>query len=121
MTIGAFRSLAALPVIALLSVCPATQAQTGDPPPLSATAYPYVVGAGAIAGVALTQAVLFGAGGFPFFVYSAAASDATIAAEVSVGVSRLYAVTSAVIGGWVANWMYDRRQMGMKMPGPAAN
>lgn len=79
---------------------------SSNTPPLSETAYPYVIGLGAIAGIVATQAILFGAAGFPFFAGSAAA-EAGIAAEVSVGVSRMYAITSAVTGAWIANWIYD--------------
>ena len=98
----------ALPIFVALLCClpPAVQAQGGEqPPPLSETAYPYVIGLGAIAGVVATQGLLFGAAGFPFL--SGAAADTAIAAEVSVGISRIYAVTSAVTGAWIANWLYD--------------
>ncbi|HAS51475.1 MAG TPA: hypothetical protein DCS21_06945 [Gammaproteobacteria bacterium] len=75
-------------------------------PPLSETAYPYIIGLGAIAGVVATQAILFGPAGFPFFT-GTVASGASIAPEVSVGISRMYAVSSAVVGGWLGNWIYD--------------
>lgn len=100
-----------LPILMMLLVClpPAVQAQAAAqpaPPPLSETAYPYVIGLGAIAGVVVTQGLLFGATGFPFLAGSVA-SETVIAAEVSVGISRIYAVTSAVTGAWIANWIYD--------------
>ena len=97
-----------LPILMMLLVClpPAAHAQTAAQPPLSETAYPYVIGLGAIAGVVVTQGLLFGAAGFPFLAGSVA-SETVIAAEVSVGISRIYAVTSAVTGAWIANWIYD--------------
>jgi hypothetical protein len=99
-----------LRILMLLLLCLpplAVQAQTVEKPtPLSETAYPYVIGLGAIAGIVATQGLLFGAAGFPFFAGSVA-SDSVIAAEVSVGISRMYAVTSAVTGAWIANWLYD--------------
>jgi len=91
-------------VLSLLPIPGQTQTETPLPP--SETAYPYVVGLGAIAGMVVTQAVLFGATGFPFLPGSVA-PGAVIAAEVSVGISRMYAVTSAVMGVWIANWYYD--------------
>jgi hypothetical protein len=94
----------ALFALSLLPAIGQTQSQNNAPP--SETAYPYVVGAGAIAGIVVAQAVLFGSAGFPFFAGSVA-PGATIAAEVSVGVSRMYAITSAVLGAWAANWYYD--------------
>ena len=101
-----------LPILMMLLCClppVAVQAQTAEPlspPPLSETAYPYVIGLGAIAGIVATQGLLFGTAGFPFLAGSVAA-DSAIAAEVSVGISRMYAVTSAVTGAWIANWLYD--------------
>lgn len=95
--------------IALLCLCPLAVDAQGVPdrqPPMSETAYPYVVGLGAIAGVVTAQALLFGVGGFPLLA-SSVATDATISAEVSVGLSRIYAVSSAVTGAWIANWIYD--------------
>lgn len=92
--------------VILLSLLPvAGQCDEISPPP-SETAYPYVVGASAVAGMVLTQAVLFGSAGFPFFA-SSIVPGAAIAAEVSVGVSRMYAISSAVSGAWIANWFYD--------------
>ncbi|CAK0756789.1 conserved membrane hypothetical protein [Gammaproteobacteria bacterium] len=81
-------------------------AQTQEPTPPSETMYPYAVGLGAIIGVVGTQFVLFGSSGFPFFE-RAIAPATTIAPEISVGVSRMFAVTSAVVGAWIANWLYD--------------
>lgn len=99
-----------LPALLMMLCClsPLTAlAQTAEqPPPLSETAYPYVIGLGAIAGVVATQGLLFGAAGFPFLAGSVAA-ESVIAAEVSVGISRIYAVSSAVAGAWIANWLYD--------------
>jgi hypothetical protein len=77
-----------------------------QPPPPSDTFYPYAVGLGAIIGVVGTQFVLFGSAGFPFMERTVAPAI-TVAPEISVGVSRMFAVTSAVVGAWIANWLYD--------------
>jgi hypothetical protein len=95
----------AIVILSLLPIPGQTQTQNPSPPP-SETAYPYVVGLGAIAGIVVTQAALFGAAGFPF-LSGAIAPGTAIAAEVSVGISRMYAITSAVVGAWIANWHYD--------------
>jgi hypothetical protein len=50
--------------------------------------------------------MLFGSAGFPF-VESTVSPAVSIAPEISVGVSRMFAVTSAVVGAWIANWLYD--------------
>jgi hypothetical protein len=97
--------LVTLFALCLLPAAGRCEARRPAPPP-SETAYPYVVGLGAIAGIVITQAVLFGPAGFPFAAGSVV-PGAAIAAEVSVGISRIYAITSAVTGAWVANWLYD--------------
>lgn len=97
-------------LISLMSILPLTgYSQTQEispPPPISETLYPYAVGLGAIIGVVGTQFILFGSAGFPFTEGSIAPAT-TIAPEISVGVSRMFAVTSAVVGAWIANWLYD--------------
>lgn len=95
-------------LILLVSLVPLTSySQSLEPqPPHSETLYPYAVGLGAIVGVVGAQYLLFGPAGFPF-MQSTVAPAAAIAPEISVGVSRMFAVSSAVVGAWVANWFYD--------------
>lgn len=96
-------------LIALIAIFPIAgysyQTQEASPPP-SETFYPYAVGLGAIIGIVGSQFILFGSAGFPF-VESAVAPATSIPPEISVGVSRMFAVTSAVVGAWIANWLYD--------------
>lgn len=67
---------------------------------------PIVVGVGAIAGVIGFNLLALGVealpGGFGY------AAGATIPAEMSVAMNRVYAVTSAVVGSWVAYYFYAR-------------
>ena len=106
------RRLLIVAIVALIGALPMTgQAQTrGQAPtaakPPSETAYPYVVGLGAIAGIVGAQYVLFGPAGFPFWA-STATPGKPIPAVISVGVSRMFAITSSVTGGLIANWIYD--------------
>jgi hypothetical protein len=70
----------------------------------SGSLYPIVVGLGAIAGVAVYNMASFGVSGVPYL-----APAATTGAMVTAGAiaqNRLFTVVSAVIGGWVANWLY---------------
>ena len=97
--------IALIVLIGILPIASYAKTQEQTPPP-SETFYPYAVGLGAIIGVVGTQMVLFGSAGFPF-LESTVAPAATIAPEISVGVSRMFAVTSAVVGAWIANWLYD--------------
>ncbi len=106
------RKLLITAIVALIGVMPMTgyaqtQAQLPTPAkPVSETPYPYVVGLGAIAGIVGAQYILFGAAGFPFFA-STVTPGVAIAPEISVGVSRMFAITSSVTGALVANWLYD--------------
>ena len=106
------RRLLIVAVVALIAALPVsgyaqTEAQKATAAkPISETAYPYVVGLGAIAGIFGAQYVLFGPAGFPFWA-STVTPGTPIPAVISVGVSRLFAITSAVTGAWIANWFYD--------------
>jgi hypothetical protein len=65
---------------------------------------PIIVGVGAIAGVVAFNLLALGVGALPGgFAYAA---GATVPAEMSVAMSRVYAVTSAVAGSWVAYYLY---------------
>ncbi|MEI6985917.1 MAG: hypothetical protein WCK65_07305 [Rhodospirillaceae bacterium] len=105
------RRLLIIAIVALIGTVPmtgyaqtrATTNTTASAKP-SETAYPYVVGLGAIAGIVATQYVLFGGAGFPFWTGNVAGP---VPAVISVGVSRMYAITSAVTGALIANWAYD--------------
>ncbi len=67
---------------------------------------PIVIGLGAIAGVVAFNVVALGVEALPGgYAYAA---GATVPAEMSVAMSRVYATTSAVIGGWIAYYTYGR-------------
>lgn len=106
------RKFLLVAVVALVGALPVSSYAQTEPraatvtKPLSETAYPYVVGLGAIAGIVGAQYVLFGPAGFPF--WSATVTPGTpIPAAISVGVSRMFAITSSVTGALIANWIYD--------------
>jgi membrane associated rhomboid family serine protease len=106
------RKLLIVAIVALIGSVPMTgYAQTqGQSPtvakPPSETPYPYVVALGAIAGIVGSQYILFGPAGFPFWA-STVTPGAPIPAVISVGVSRIFAITSAATGALLANWAYD--------------
>jgi hypothetical protein len=67
---------------------------------------PIVIGLGAIAGVVTFNVLALGLEALPGgLAYGGAA---TVPAEISVAVSRVYATVSAVIGGWLANYAYTQ-------------
>lgn len=88
-------SLVLTPVLAR----PAHSQATGSGPDTAAI----VVGLGAIAGVVAFNAVVLGAISLPGGATYLGA--ATIPAAAAVGVSRVYAVTSAVAGAWIADYL----------------
>lgn len=70
------------------------------------TILPIVIGLGAIAGVVGFNVLALGVEALPGGL--AYGAGATVPAEMSVAMSRVYAVTSAVVGAWVANHLYDQ-------------
>ena len=98
--------IAVITVLSLLSFSQAQSAPTAESVPFSETNHPYVIGLGAIAGVVGVQYLLFGASGFPFWPGSVP-SGTVVAPEISVGISRMFATTSAVLGAWAGLWLYD--------------
>jgi hypothetical protein len=67
---------------------------------------PVMIGLGAIAGVVGFNVLALGVEALPGGL--AYGAGATVPAEMSVAMSRVYAVTSAVLGGWAANYLYTR-------------
>src|SRR3954447_18520697 len=68
------------------------------------SALPYVVALGAIAGVVVFNVAALGIEALPGGM--AYAGSVTVPAEMSVAMSRVYAATSAVIGGLIADYIY---------------
>jgi hypothetical protein len=67
---------------------------------------PIVIGLGAIAGVVAFNVLALGVEALPGGL--AYGAGATVPAEMSVAMSRVYATTAAVIGGWVGYYSYGR-------------
>jgi len=95
------------------------QPQPPAPPPAAyqqpGPFYPFALGLGALAGVVLYNVFSAGTAGLPFLraAASAASTAGTAAAPATVSASttllaqhRVTTVASAVVGGWVANWLY---------------
>ncbi|WP_029008672.1 hypothetical protein [Azospirillum halopraeferens] len=78
--------------------------ETAAVPP-SADYLPLVVGLGAIAGVVGFNLVALGVGSIPGG--AAYAAGMMVPAEMSVAMSRVYAVSSAVAGAWIAHYLYS--------------
>jgi len=99
--------LAAL-MIGLIGLAPlAASAQTPSAVPTPAKndpVYPLVLAAGALAGVAALNAVTYSVGTLP--VSLAYVSTAPTVSPAAAAASRIFVITSGVIGAWAANWLY---------------
>jgi hypothetical protein len=72
--------------------------------------YLFTLGAGALAGVAAGNYLTMGILGTPPYYLGAAAADTTgaIASSAAQAASRVYVIGSAVLGAWVADYLYRR-------------
>jgi hypothetical protein len=105
------RRLAVVVVtVALLAPAGAAVAQPAVAPVAPAVVQsdmrPIVIGLGAIAGVMVFNVLALGVEALPGGMAYAAGS--TVPAEMSVAMSRVYATTSAVIGGWIGYYSSTR-------------
>jgi hypothetical protein len=83
---------------------PAQRSPDNKPPAIDLR--PMDIGLGAIAGVVAFNVAALGLEALPGgYAYAA---GATVPAEMSVAMSRVYATTGAVIGGWIAYYTYGR-------------
>jgi len=110
------KSALIVALVAAMAIQPlAARAQSSTPEPAASpdasapaaggSMLPIVVGAGAIAGVVAFNVLALGLEALPGgLAYEA---GATAPADMSVAMSRVYAVTSAVVGGWVAYYLYE--------------
>jgi hypothetical protein len=99
-----------LAVVALLAFQPAPLlAQTVAPPATAPdnSMLPYVVAIGAIAGVVVFNIAALGLEAVPGGM--AYAGNTAVPAEMSVAMSRIYAGTSAVLGGLIADYIYTTK------------
>jgi hypothetical protein len=105
------RILLAATLVAGLTWQPqVVMAQPAAPAPTPAAAQfdmrPIVVGLGAIVGVAAFNVLALGVEAVPGGL--AYGAGATVPAEMSVAMSRVYATTSAVVGAWIAYYGYGQ-------------
>ena len=100
-------SLAKLALLAAILLHPGpVAAQPAKPDAQQLDLRPIVVGLGAIAGVVVFNVAALGVEALPGgFAYGA---GATVPAEMSVAMSRVYATASAVAGAWIAYYGYGR-------------
>lgn len=102
------RRLILAAVIALIGIMPMTvHAQTeqhGQTQVTAATdpAYPIYLGVGALAGVVLWNLYSLGLSGIPLMV----PAGTPVLPEWSVAISRVWATSAAVVGGWIADGIY---------------
>lgn len=97
--------------VAAALICQAAQAQSTVPPakpPVQPQTdlRPIAIGLGAIAGVVVFNVAALGIEALPGGLGYAA--GATVPAEMSVAMSRVYATASAVVGGWIGYYSVSK-------------
>ncbi len=104
------RRLALAALIALIGLVPFTaSAQTKAQAPAPAQTdyvYPVVLAAGALAGVAAVNVLTYSVGTLPLSV--GMVSTAPIASPAAAAASRIFVITSGVIGAWIASALYGK-------------
>ena len=105
---SAMRRIAMATAVATLLVAhaPIASAQPVQGRPAAADMRPIVVGLGAIAGVVAFNVLALGVEALPGGM--AYAAGATVPAEMSVAMSRVYATTAAVVGAWIGYYGFGR-------------
>jgi|GEM_PF-2335087 len=107
------RKLLIVAVIALIGLLPVTQASAQAPVNSQTVAaekldvlYPFVLAAGAVTAVIVVNYLTSGGyiGVLPMHVGVTGVGPITDATATAL--SRVYAVTGAVVGAWIANWLY---------------
>ncbi|HAS51476.1 MAG TPA: hypothetical protein DCS21_06950 [Gammaproteobacteria bacterium] len=83
---------------------PAPTQETGS----SDALYPLVLTAGALAGVAAVNVLTYGVGSLPLVI--GAETAAPIITPAAAAASRIFVITSGVIGAWMADSLYTRSQ-----------
>ena len=106
MIMAALVALTLPPELADAQATGAAPAAAATPAQTPTDLRPIAIGLGAIAGVVVFNVAVLGMGAPPGgFAYGA---GAVVPAEMSVAMSRAYATTAAVIGGWIGNYSYGR-------------
>lgn len=79
-------------------ILPPTQAQIVD------KMYPLALAAGALAGVAAVNLLTYGVGALPLVIGTETA--APIISPAAAAASRIFVITSGVLGAWIADALY---------------
>lgn len=107
------RKLILVLAIALIGLLPFGPASAQAPAKAQTTAvveefdpiYPFVLAAGAVTSVVIFNWLTSGyIGVLP--INTSVVGTGSLVGNTATALSRVYAVTSAVVGGWIANWLY---------------
>jgi len=108
------RRIIAFVLIALscLAVSPGIWAANPDAAPQGTQSqqtdlvYPLVLAAGAVAGVVAVNALTYAVGTIPYWI--GIPTSAPIISPASAAASRIFVITSGVLGAWIADAIYNR-------------
>ena len=105
------RRFAVIALIALLSMGPSLASAwslTGQQQPTTASepdyVYPLVLATGALVGVLGVNWLTYGVGTIPLSV--GIETTAPMVSPAAAAASRIYVITSGVLGAWIADWLY---------------
>lgn len=76
------------------------------PAPASDALYPLVLAAGALAGVATVNVLTYGLGTLPLVI--GVETAAPIISPAAAAASRIFVITSGVLGAWIADALYAK-------------
>lgn len=66
--------------------------------------YPVVIAAGAVAGVVATNALTYSVGTIPYWI--GITTTAPVVSPAAAAASRIFVITSGVLGAWIADAVY---------------
>jgi hypothetical protein len=104
------RGFAIIALVALIGLAPMTSASAVTQSPVIEKEspdhlYPLVLAAGALAGVMTVNWLSYGVGTLPLRLPME--STAPIVSPAAAAASRIYVITSGVLGAWLADYLYQ--------------
>ncbi len=100
---------AAVALIGLMPMSASAQLPAGEQPYTYGedVFYPLFLAVGAVAGVVGVNLLTSGyVGVIPWYTGITSPVNAPVADMTATALSRVYAVTGVIVGGWIANWLY---------------
>lgn len=102
-----FLIVSLLALIGLMPFTASAQSPVQAPTPAKTDlVYPLVLAAGALAGVVAVNALTHSVGTLP--LTTGIVSTAPFVSPAAAAASRIFVITSGIMGAWVASWIYGK-------------